>query len=376
MSAHGTIEFIQTTKPTDNYLILDKRISEDDRLSLEARAILVYLLGKPPTWRVIVTNLLNMTSRARRKAGKHVVYAAITELIEIGYMSRKRQSTGEVVYYVHGEPIKSRDYVPTCDDEPHSENQDEGKEPHSKNPNSENPNLENPPLVITDKAVKIEDEQGMKGAAPSGSLLPDFPASKPTAKSENRTGTKALAVKKSKEPIFDAMAWLLNDSVPEPVARDWLTVRKERKCANTATAFGAIAREGAKAGLTLAQTVTLCAERSWATFEAAWCSNQQRSQARGGSGGGWWLSDDATLDKAMEVGAGPARQGETNDQWRARIRACIDNGGKPPAPRAAAPVAPPAVAEPRAAPSDVSRASVAQARAALKQKNSGAGVPA
>lgn len=362
MSARGTIEFIQTTKPTDNYLILDKRISEDDRLSLEARAILVYLLGKPPTWRVIVKDLLNMTSRARRKAGKHVVYAAIAELIEFGYMSRKRQSTGEVVYYVHGEPIKPRDYVPTGDGEPHSENQDEGKKPHSKNPNLGNPNLENPPLVITDKAVKIEDEQGMKGVAPSGSSLPDFPVSKPTAKSENRIGAKGPAGKKSKEPVFDAMAWLVKDGVPEQVARDWLTVRKERRCANTATAFGAIAREGGKAGLTLVQTVTLCAERSWATFEAKWYSNPESSQVRGSG-----------------AGVGDAFPGESGIAWHARTRASGDKGGKPAAARPQHPAftdVAAAAREPKAAPSDVSREAMSAAKALLKQKNVGGGVAA
>jgi hypothetical protein len=46
----------------------------------------------------------------------------------------------------------------------------------------------------------------------------------------------------------------------------------------------------------------------------------------------WWLSDEAKLAKAMEVGVGPAHSGESSANWEARIRAAIDNGGKPPAP--------------------------------------------
>jgi uncharacterized phage protein (TIGR02220 family) len=105
--------------------------------------------------------------------------------------------------------------------------------------------------------------------------------------------------------------------------------------------------------------------------------NADKPAKRAHGDGAWWLSDDTALAKAMKVGAGPARQGETKDQWHARIRAAIDNGGRPPAPRAAAPVAPPpAVAQPKAAPSDVSRANVALAKALLKQKSAGAGVTA
>jgi hypothetical protein len=47
----------------------------------------------------------------------------------------------------------------------------------------------------------------------------------------------------------------------------------------------------------------------------------------------WWLSDETKLAKALEVGVGPAHNGESAASWEARIRAAIDNGGKPPAPQ-------------------------------------------
>jgi len=47
----------------------------------------------------------------------------------------------------------------------------------------------------------------------------------------------------------------------------------------------------------------------------------------------WWTSETAKLAKANEVGAGPARAGESAASWEARIREAIDNGGKPPAPQ-------------------------------------------
>ncbi len=47
----------------------------------------------------------------------------------------------------------------------------------------------------------------------------------------------------------------------------------------------------------------------------------------------WWTSETAKLAKANEVGVGPAHAGESAASWEARIRAAIDNGGKPPAPQ-------------------------------------------
>ena len=52
------------------------------------------------------------------------------------------------------------------------------------------------------------------------------------------------------------------------------------------------------------------------------------------TGGAWWANDATRLAKAMEVGAGPARTGESTAGWEGRIRAAIDNGGAPPAPPA------------------------------------------
>jgi hypothetical protein len=256
------IEFIQTTTPADNFLILDKRVSEDDRLSLEARAIMIYLLGKPKTWRVIVENLINMTGRARRKAGKHVIYESLKELIDVGYMERRKLPTGDVAYFVHGEPIKPRDYLPG---EPDSKNQKQGAEkPDSKNPNLENPNLENPTLVSTEKAVRTESSLRIeaapeKSSPAQGDLLGEQPA--PTAKP-----AKATKAKTAKPEAFNAMAYLIAAGVDEQVAGDYLTARKKKNLPPTLTAFQKLERDGAAAGKTLVQTVTHCAERGHAGF--------------------------------------------------------------------------------------------------------------
>lgn len=49
------------------------------------------------------------------------------------------------------------------------------------------------------------------------------------------------------------------------------------------------------------------------------------------SGGAWWASDLGIAAKGKEFGL-TARGGERTEDFKARIQACIDNGGKPPEP--------------------------------------------
>lgn len=56
--------------------------------------------------------------------------------------------------------------------------------------------------------------------------------------------------------------------VDRTVAEDWLKVRKAKRAPLTATAFAALEREAAAAGITTPQAVLLCAERGWQSFKA------------------------------------------------------------------------------------------------------------
>ena len=110
----------------------------------------------------------------------------------------------------------------------------------------------------------------------------------------------------------------------------------------------------------------ICELFQWAHQDSFWCSNIlspaklrehwdrlsiQRAKAaepKKQGGGAWWLSDATRLAKAIEVGVGAAHYGESTASWEARIRAAIDNGGKPPAPPRLAQIvtAPPATPAP------------------------------
>lgn len=69
----------------------------------------------------------------------------------------------------------------------------------------------------------------------------------------------------------------------------------------------------------------------WLATWRNWCRNAGPIAAAGkGVGGPWWLSEGTKLTKALEVGVGPANRGEPTAAWEARIRAAINNGGRPP----------------------------------------------
>lgn len=105
-------------------------------------------------------------------------------------------------------------------------------------------------------------------------------------------------------------------------------------------------------------------KRDWLATWRNWVRSAGAMRVeKGGMGAQWWHSEEAALAKAREVGVGPALAGDTKDTWHARIRAAIDNGGKPPAPRqhTPTPTAGPAKIEPRAAVSEANRAALLDA---------------
>lgn len=146
------MSIIRSPRPESNFYILDKRISEDARLSWSARGMLIFLLGKPDHWKVNIEALINCTGESCRPAGKTAVYAIITELLQTGYMQRQKHADGTLDYWVHEIPQSPVD---------------KGGEPDSGNPNLENPNLGNPPLVSTEpKQVPKKAVRTKNAAAP------------------------------------------------------------------------------------------------------------------------------------------------------------------------------------------------------------------
>jgi hypothetical protein len=80
------------------------------------------------------------------------------------------------------------------------------------------------------------------------------------------------------------LALLVGDGVEPQVAKDWLKIRKVKRLPLTSTAWGAIKKEAAVAGLSPADAVRRAVEEGWAGFKASWRPGATRSGAGGASG--------------------------------------------------------------------------------------------
>lgn len=69
---------------------------------------------------------------------------------------------------------------------------------------------------------------------------------------------------------FDFYGELAKLDVDSKVIAAWMKVRKSKKATNSEIALDALKREAKKAGLSVADAVLICAERSWAGLEADW----------------------------------------------------------------------------------------------------------
>lgn len=155
-------------RPDGNFYVLDKRISEDDRLSWAARGLLIFLLGKPDHWEVSVQHLVIQTADAIGKSSKRdAVYSILKELSQAGYLVRQRGrgesgEFGKVDYIVTETPVEG---------DPLTDNPDVVDSPYTDNPDTDKPDTANPTLVSTEGLVTTEapvsNENNPIGPSPS-----------------------------------------------------------------------------------------------------------------------------------------------------------------------------------------------------------------
>lgn len=201
-------------RPESNFYCLDKKISEDRRLSWAARGLLIFLLGKPDNWQVSPAALTNETKGLKRGTGRDGVYAILKELKDVGYLrsAGTRDEAGS---------FAGTDYLV-------SETPDVVFHPHAPQPDTGQPRPANPPQVSTDKKQVLNKKQVLRESA-------DAPA------------------------------------IPQSLLNDFLEVRKAKKAGPlTKTAIAGLQREADKAGISLEAAVTACCEFGWQTFNAGW----------------------------------------------------------------------------------------------------------
>jgi hypothetical protein len=96
---------IITRERSERYAIVPNAVADDDRLSFEARGMLLYLLAKPNNWQVSIHNL-----RRAGNIGRDKVYRILNELIGAGYITRRaeRNPDGSIAaheYVVYDDPV-------------------------------------------------------------------------------------------------------------------------------------------------------------------------------------------------------------------------------------------------------------------------------
>jgi len=197
---------IRSPRPERDYYALRNSIIDDQRLSWDARAVLVHLLSKPDGWRLNVQALINETKSAKVRTGRDAVYRIIAELIDIGYMTRQRHADGSIEYTIYEEPVTGN---PDVASNPVPADPDEGQKPLPPNPDPGNPDPGNPDVLVkTDKAVKTEKAVTTE---PSFELSPSAPKqkAKPGKRITLQTfldDCKALAlppIDEAADPIFE-----------------------------------------------------------------------------------------------------------------------------------------------------------------------------
>lgn len=72
---------------------------------------------------------------------------------------------------------------------------------------------------------------------------------------------------------FNFKKSLILIGVDEKILKDWMIVRKLKKCANTETAFIKIKNQIAQSGIDANECIKIAVERSWGGFEAEWLIN-------------------------------------------------------------------------------------------------------
>ena len=100
-----TETFINKSTLQENYSTLPNKLINDEKLSGDGLAVLVYLLSKPSDWKVNAQNIAN-----RFGYGINKVYQIIKQLIQYGYVKkdviRDQGKFTQIVYHVYDQPFE------------------------------------------------------------------------------------------------------------------------------------------------------------------------------------------------------------------------------------------------------------------------------
>ena len=245
-----------------NFYILDKAISEDSRLSFEARGLLIFLLGKPDSWEVSIQHLVNESP-----AGKDKVARMLKELRNVGYVTceKYRNDNGRLAGYVYT-VFESSGHSETPEPEkPETENpvtvktSPEPEKPETEKPEAGKPETANPLLVSTDNKQVLNQASNKPT---------------PTARS---TRTRKTQISYLRED-HDFTDWT-NAGIPNDVIDAWLLNRQNKNLPVTPLATGSTLKSlqvsaAQHPQFTLVQILTIAINAGWGGFEPNWFTNR------------------------------------------------------------------------------------------------------
>ena len=145
------MSIIRGPRPDSNFYILDKKISEDKRLSWSGRGLLIYLLGKPNHWQVSVQALVNETKASAKPTGRDATWGLLKELIDAGYCTRTQVRKADGT-------LGEMDYLISENAKLHPGT----AEPGTAEPGTAEPGTANPTQVSIEPVLRIEPEQTLK----------------------------------------------------------------------------------------------------------------------------------------------------------------------------------------------------------------------
>ena len=174
---------VYRVEKTQDYTVMANHHLRDERLSLKAKGLLSMLLSLPDDWEISIRGLASIVTD-----GVGAVQTGINELIEAGYIVRRRQhaETGAFAgfeYIIHE--------VPPCTENPYTANPYTGK-PYTENPaQSSKDKLSTIPPIVPHEGDVGDDNPSVSGAAADSSLCTREPQSAETPKRKRRATKSA-----------------------------------------------------------------------------------------------------------------------------------------------------------------------------------------
>lgn len=274
-----------------NFYILDKAISEDSRLSFEARGLLIFLLGKPDTWQVSIQHLVNESP-----AGKDKIARMLKELRTVGYITCERQ---------HGEKGKIAGFIYTVFEfaQPQPENPDMDKpqpeKPVMDKPQPEKPDAENPepvkPATANPLLVSTDINQELSLVNTNTKASPSLSGSKKTNISFNREDHDFSAW--SDAGITDQVIdrWLLNRQTKNnPVSP--LDISKNLK--------EVVIAKDQFPDLSINSLMTECVIAGWALIKSEWIFERLKIHENKNKEQDHYLTAEASMQRLTDTSWG------------------------------------------------------------------------